>query len=269
MAYRAPAFMFNHPVASIANSAITESPNTTGISDADRRALRDYRQGTVASWQPAVGFLNAGPRFDLGSQPIVTTLVIPAGKVWSSAGNRDLRLISSSSATFAVGNTTHFAITSTDDSLVDQTFTGSTDRYWWLLSGDSASGDTFSISQFWIGQKLTFTAATVVSPDWRIDQVYDYTEEVVGGINRRVELSPIRRRFTLDLGWILPNTPDMLYLDLISAQGLRPFWYWPPDDQFSPALVMLEEQPEIVQDHPSPASSITYACSLSMIEQVG
>jgi len=264
MGYQQPAFMISHPASAIAISDVSARGSTTALSDDSKRALIDSRQGEQASFTAAGS--DAGVEFDLLTAPTINRWVIPAGHTMNQiSGN--WQLYSDDNSSFSSGSLRlNEAISGTGvfDGVV---LTTTTERYW-LFQALTTTTQTFTLGEFWIGERVAISSG-YVQPGFRSEWEHHIAEDVIGGRDIALELTPPRRRFSLEIRYVVPATSDALILEEILRLGRStPFWYWTPDDtDTGPYLVKLEASATRAQESAAPQAQIAYTVSLTMIEQ--
>jgi hypothetical protein len=264
MGYQQPAFMISHPASLIGLADITLRPNTIDLSDDSKRAFIDSRQGEQGSFT-GTGAL-AGVTFDLGASPgqTINQWILPAGH--NLAGNQwDLFSKDAAGAgTFRVIQT----ITGTDVGDFYFPTLETTDAEWRLFNGDGSATKTYTFGEFWLGDRVAISSG-YVQPGFTNEWEHHIAEDVIGGRDIALELTPPRRRFSLEIRYVVPATSDALILEEILRLGRStPFWYWTPDDtDTGPYLVKLEDSATRAQESAAPQAQIAYTVSLTMIEQ--
>lgn len=265
MAYQNPAFMVAHPLSGLAISDIT-TDRTDPVSDENKRAWIDSRQGELGSWtvvaSPSDTF--SGPDFDTsGISSVVDWCVIPAGHTFDGV---QISIVSDAGG----GGVSRAAPSVTGASVLDLALGGPwTDHIKWGFDIVPASEfQTFGMGEFWVGQKVTITNADV-QPGFTLEWVHQINETVMGGRDVAVEIAPPRRRFTLSLRYVDPADSDFTILEEVIRLGRSaPFWYWTPDStDTGPYLVKLTAAAGRVQESSAPQAGIFYLVDLTMIEQ--
>lgn len=265
MSYRNPAFMVAHPAASLPIASIT--PRDSTISDDSKRALIDSRQGELASftatWTSSGFFIDFGSPAGAGT---VNRALVPAGH------NFDTRTLVVLSGPNAGSVTVRDSTIQSGSGVIDFSFADITsDQVWLFNAGGVSISDVFTLGEFWLGEykELTYGDGRV-DPGFEREYQHDVVEAEFGGRTTSLELSPPRRKFSLQVRGLDPDEADFATLEEVVASGpAKPFWYWPPDDtEPGPFLVKLTRSAKRVQGGRSPSVHMRYEVELEMLEQV-
>jgi hypothetical protein len=145
-----------------------------------------------------------------------------------------------------------------------------TDRWWFFQSGTTGT-ETFTLGEFWIGNRKALTAGdSAIETGFAREYVHNVSEDNFGGRTATLELSPVRRTFSLQVQNLDPSGTDFATLDEVMRDGrTKPFWYWTPDStDTGPYLVKLISAATRAQSSSVPIKSSRYAVALEMIEQI-
>lgn len=261
MGYTSPAFMVAHPSAEIALDKITPRPAATAFSDDSKRALTDRRQGEFAQFT-ATGSA-AGVEFEYATDPRANRVVIPAGHTFNGFV---LDIFSDDNPAFSSA-TNRSSTSISGSSVIDLTFSLVTNESNWLFHVNSTT-EVFTLGEFWLGERVPIATADV-QPFFEREWVHRVANQVIGGRDLSLELTPPRRRFGLSLRYVDPGSADFTILEEVLRLGVStPFWYWPPDTTDpGPYLVKLERSARRKQERVAPQVTISYSIDLVMIEQ--
>lgn len=266
MSYQNPAFMVAHPASEIAVAEVNPI-NAAAISNDDRRAFIDGRQGEFGTFTPNA--LNGAIQFDFGSAVAYNRCVIPKNHI--GIAGESVSMTRSASATHSPMTIEGFPASVVAGEVVDFAVDDTTtDRYWAFQVNDAISVD-ISLGEIWFGDRIELTAG-----DGRVDSGFDRSyehdvaEESFGGRTASLELSPARRKFSLRVRDLDPTGTDFATLEEVIRDGrTNPFWYWTPDDtDTGPYLVKLTRSATRKQSSKVPLTYSRYEVGLEMLEQV-
>lgn len=256
MAWRDPAFVFLHSWRVAGGSALTASSEEAGFAKA--RVIDDQR-GPLFQWDDA----SAGNALTLdrgaGSLEAVDRLLIPEGHNLSGQG---LILETSTTGAFGGEETERVNVTA-GAGVISEAFTSTADRYH-RVRVPSYQGQ---IGEVFVGRYRSITRG--LEPGY-VDQDEPVIAETTlrSGNVYRVQLGSAQRAFAVTFR-LADGANELLLQDLLSqtANLLRPFWYYPPDDGQSPVLVLGDPDVARQQDSRAPrATGEKWRYALRMLE---
>lgn len=266
MSYRQPGFMISHSAADLTISDVDGLAVSPAVTDAGKRALIDSRATELCAMVSNAA--STGIYYDFGGTTQagdITTAIVPAGH---TLGGEDITVFSGASVGASVVR--YSETVPAGSAVIDCDFTERTaDQVWGINITSSVAATTYYIGEFWIGKRVDLSSDAHVQPGFELEYLHTIREDVIGGREVALELVPPRRKFSLDVRWILPTSADYTILEEIVRLGrARPFWYWPPDDDTpGPYLVSLDAAPKRVQESIAPQGQIAYRIGLEMVEQ--
>jgi len=260
MTYQQPAFMVDHPCATLCgfDNFIDSS---TDLTDDEIRALFDYRANEMAVFDSA-GFQS--PRYDmLTNQTGFNRCVIPAGHGLDGATSVDVYHDAGSAFPHATLVGTSGAVTGT--AVIEIVVTVNPgERYWAVNINGSAA---WSLGELWLGEKVSLSSGAWVDPS--------YTDEFETPSNDRdfytrrvvLKLGTQRRRFSLRVRNVTHGSDDWDILEEVAQSGGTPFMYWHVESaDEGPFMVQLERDVQRSQDFAAPSVNTRYSYDIRMIE---
>tara|TARA_R110000751_G_scaffold5290_1_gene24341 strand:+ start:4171 stop:4896 length:726 start_codon:yes stop_codon:yes gene_type:complete len=241
------------------------------MTTANKIALIDGRRGPECTWTATS--VNHGFTYDLGAATIAQNInrcVLAPGHTlddnrWNTFSTADsafanVNLTLRNQTTIALGN----------QGVVDLELSADVNLRYWMFRCDTSVNGDFIATDFWPGHYEQLGDDLQIGTKLEYEVRDDVVERTIAGSEYTVELSPPRKAFTLEVGWLNPGTDDFDIIDRVVSSRSNSFWYWPPDDAIGgPYLVKLTSSARREQDHPVPRVSNTYRVRLEMVEQIG
>jgi len=266
MAYRQPAFMYNHHAADEITDLADITTTSSLLTDDEKRMLIDRRVGDLAVWGvTAESYI----QFDFGAGVVVNRMVIPEGHSLMGEG---LEIEYDDHAGFTSPTVLDsWTQSSVATGVIDRELAVTSERFWRLTALATGAGD-YEVGEVWFGiyRELSTTDGSAVDPRFESNYASQITEVVFPGGEAAVELGAARRVFSLSIKNVEGGGTNWTVLQVVQKTGrVTPFYYWPPDDdEPGPYLVKLSEDGFRVQEFSSPSVSTRYQIDLKMIEQL-
>ena len=254
MPYGNPAYMWDHLGASIGAAAISTKYATAAGFGKER--LIDYQGARLMKF--AGSQADHDIEFDLNAfeGPIYDRVVIPNGHNLSTKTIRVYAGDTSPAAT-EIGSVVATA------GWIDLAVTLSTNRYVRVLI--DATG-TWELGELWIGRR--YQTETGIARDWQEPLRTPSVEIEFPSREAVMLLAAPRRRYLIEHQGLSDASGDeFIYRELSVRARATPILFWTPRASPSVLIARLEEDAEKTQDHPQPASALSWTYGLHLREQ--
>ena len=243
MAYRAPAVGVLHEWKSHGAAAITVTSEATGF---EKDKVIDDQAVPLFRFNVSAADNNAElDRAAAGGT--LNRVVIPAGH---NLDGLTLDYETSASGAFGGEESTPVSIVVSGSGIIDEaTGAGMTLRFQRVNFPDVAQEE---LGELFVTERLVFDRGP--APEWTDENRANVSErELRSGILYLIRRGSSARIFELTFERL--TAADVAIFDAIetqSADGVAPFWFWPPDDAEDPIQVKLDDLPRRRQAHPNP-----------------